>query len=92
MNRHRYRNYRYVSQLMASDLFNALERGILVDAAEGLLLMRSPDSFEIGELEANVEAALAGLIAAGRISSTTAGELRERIRQCGPSEATLIAV
>ena len=91
MNSHRYRNYRYVSQLLASDLFNAFERDILGDAAEGLLLMRSPDSFDLGELEATVDAVLGGLVAGKRVEAGTAAALRERIRECGPHEATVVA-
>jgi hypothetical protein len=91
VNSHRYRNYRYVSQLLASDLFNAFERDILRDAAEGLLLMSSPDSFDLGEHEATVDAALAGLEAGKRIDAETAAALRKRITECGPREATVVA-
>ena len=67
------------------------ERAVMLDAAEGLLLMRSPDWFEIGELEANVDATLNDLIAARRIHAKTAAEWRKRIAECGPEGATLIA-
>ena len=73
-----------------SDLFSAPERAVLLDAAEGLLLMRSSDSLEIGELEANVDATLKNLIAARRIHATTAAEWRKRIASCGPEGAKLI--
>jgi hypothetical protein len=91
MNGRRYKSYVHVSRVLRSDLFNAFEREVLLDAAEGLLLMRSPEPVEIGELEANVDATLDGLIAARRIHATTAAELRERICECGPESATLIA-
>jgi hypothetical protein len=87
MNRQRYESFRSISQIMSSDLFNALEREIVVDAAEGLLLTDSPDSFELGELHANVEAALTGLLAGRRIDAKTAAYLRKGIRDCGPPEA-----
>jgi hypothetical protein len=64
---------------------------VLLDAAEGLLLMRSPDPFELGECEANVDATLNGLIAARRIHPKTAAEWRKRIAECGPEGAPLIA-
>ena len=88
MNRQRYEHFRSISQILSCDLFNALEREILTDAAEGLLLTDSADSFEIGELRANVEAALGGLMAAQRIDARTAADLRRRIDRCGPSEDT----
>ena len=78
-----------MSRMLRSDLFNAFEREVLLDAAEGLLLTRSPDSAEIGELEANVDATLDGLVGGRRIHGTTAAELRERITECGP-ESMLI--
>lgn len=90
MNDRRYKSYLYVSRGLRSDLFNEAERAVLLDAAEGLLLMRSSDSFEIGELEANVDATLNDLIAARRIHATTAAEWRKRIAECGPEGATLI--
>jgi hypothetical protein len=70
--------------MLRSDLFGAVERDVLLDAAEGLLLMRSPDPVEIRELEADIDATLTRLILAGRIHATTAAELRKRIRECGP--------
>jgi hypothetical protein len=91
MNDRRYKSYLYVSRVLRSDLFNAAERAVLLDAAEGLLLMRSSDSFEIGELEANVDATLNDLIAARRIHATTAAEWRKFIAECGPEGSPLIA-
>ena len=88
MNRQRYEHFRSVSQILSTDLFNELEREILTDAAEGLLLTDSADSFEIGELQANVEAALGGLMAAHRIDARTAVDLRKRIGRCGPTDPT----
>ena len=87
MNRQRYEHFRSVSQILSSDLFDGLEREILTDAAEGLLLTDSADSFEIGELRANVEAAIGGLMAAQRIDARTAADLRRRIGRCGPTDA-----
>jgi hypothetical protein len=53
--------------------------------------MSSPDSFDLGEHEATVDAALAGLEAGKRIDAETAAALRKRIRECGPREATVVA-
>jgi hypothetical protein len=92
MNDCRYRSYVEVSRLLSSDLFNALEREVLMDAAEGLLLMGTPDEWEMAELESTVGAALAGLIAAERIHVAVAADLRRRIRECGPPGRALIAV
>jgi hypothetical protein len=91
MNDRRYRSYLHVSRVFSSDLFNALEREVLLDAAEGLLLMSSPHSSEMSELEGKVDAALEGLIAAGRIHAAAAAELRVRISECGPPRVTLVA-
>ena len=38
MNGQRYRSYLFISRVLRSDLFTALEREVLTDAAEGLLL------------------------------------------------------
>jgi hypothetical protein len=91
MNDRRYRSYVYVSQALGSDLFDASEREVLLDAAEGLLLMRAPEPVEIGEFEANINGTLNDLIADGRILAATAAELRGRICECGPEAATPIA-
>jgi hypothetical protein len=91
MNDRRYRSYLHVTRVVSSDLFNALEREALLDAAEGLLLMSSPHSSELSELERKVDAALEGLIAGGRIHAGRATELRERISECGPPGVTLVA-
>jgi hypothetical protein len=91
MNGRRYKSYVYVSQLLRSDLFDAREQEVLLDAAEGLLLMRAPEPVEIWELEANVDLTLDDLIADRRIQAGTAAQLRERICECGPEGATLIA-
>jgi hypothetical protein len=87
----RYKSYLFISRVFESDIFNALEREVLIDAAEGMLLMRSPDPQEIEELELNVSAALEGMTASRRIHETTAAELKDRIRDCGPSPVPLIA-
>jgi hypothetical protein len=91
VNDRRYKSYVHISQVLRSDLCSPAEQAVLLDAAEGLLLMRSSDSFEIGELEANVDATLSDLIAARRIHATTAAEWRKRIAECGPEGAPLIA-
>jgi hypothetical protein len=84
MDARRYKSYTFISRVFDSDIFNPLERGVLRDAAEGLLLTSSPESPEIAELEQNVDAALAGMEATRRIHATTAAELRERVIDCGP--------
>jgi hypothetical protein len=91
VNDRRYRGYVRISRVLRSDLFNSLEQEVLLDAAEGLLLMRSAEPAEIGALGANVDAALDGLVGARRIHATTAAELRERIFECGPEAAAPIA-
>jgi hypothetical protein len=91
VNDRRYKSYVHISRVLRSDLRSPAERAVLLDAAEGLLLMRSSDSFEIGELEANVDATLNDLIAARQIHATTAAEWRKRIAECGPEGAPLIA-
>ena len=91
MNDRRYKSYVHISRVLRSDVFSAPERAVLLDAAEGLLLMRSSDLFEIGELEANVDATLNDLIAARRIHAKTAAEWRKRIAECGPEGALIAA-
>jgi transposase len=91
MNDRRYKNYQSVARSLSSELFDAPERGLLRDAAEGMLLMRSADSKELDELTANVDAVLASMINEHRIDARTAGRLRTRIGKCGPTGATLAA-
>ena len=43
MNGHRYRNYLFVLEVLESDIFTSVERELLADAAEGLLLTRLPE-------------------------------------------------
>jgi hypothetical protein len=91
MNDQRYKSYLFISRVLKSDLFDALEREVLTDAAEGLLLAREPDSGQIEDLELNARAALDGMTAARRIHGTTAAELFERIRECGPEPVAIAA-
>jgi hypothetical protein len=91
MNDQRYKSYLFISRVLKSDLFDALEREVLTDAAEGLLLAREPDSGQIEDLELNAKAALDGMTAARRIHGTTAAELFERIRECGPEPVAIAA-
>jgi hypothetical protein len=91
MNDQRYKSYLFISRVLRSDLFDALEREVLTDAAEGLLLAREPDSSQVEDLELNAKAALDGMIAARRIHGTTAAELFERIRECGPEPVAIAA-
>lgn len=87
----RYKSYLFISRVLRSDLFNALEREVMTDAAEGLLLTSEPDSEQIEQLELNAKAALDGMAAAGRIHGTTAAEIFQRIRDCGPEPLALAA-
>ena len=87
MNDERYKSYLFISRVLRSDLFNALEREVLTDAAEGLLLTRDAGAAQIEDLELNTKAALGGMAAARRIHGTTAAEIFERIRDCGPPPA-----
>jgi hypothetical protein len=91
MNDQRYKSYLFISRVLKSDLFSALEREVLTDAAEGLLLTREPDSAHIEGLELNAKAALDGMSAARRIHGTTAAEIFERIRDCGPPPLAIAA-
>jgi hypothetical protein len=91
MNDRRYKSYVYVSRLLRSELFSTREREVLLDAAEGLLLMRTPGSPELNELEANVDATLEGLVTAGRVKAKTAARLRARLGACGPGSARPVA-
>jgi hypothetical protein len=60
------------------------ERELLCDAAEGYLLMRSPDEDEAAELTANVAAVLGGLVDSGRWRDDTATAVQNAIEACGP--------
>lgn len=91
MNGQRYRSYLFISRVLRSDLFTALEREVLTDAAEGLLLTREADWAQIEDLELNAKAALDGMAAARRIHGTTAAEIFERIRDCGPEPVAIAA-
>ena len=90
MNGHRYRNYRFVLDVLESDVFTSVEREILADAAEGLLLTKTPRSGEVDEIGMKVSAVLDELVASDRLRYGTAVELRARIADCGPLGAPLI--
>lgn len=91
MNDQRYKSYLFISRVLRSDLFTALEREVLTDAAEGLLLTSERDSTQIEQLELNARTALDGMAAARRIHGTTAAEIFERIRECGPPPLAITA-
>jgi hypothetical protein len=83
----RYRAYRQVLTALATDgaaVLTANERELLSDAAEGYLLMRSPDEGEAAELTANVAAVLSGLVDSGRWRDDTAAAVQNAIGACGP--------
>ena len=88
MNEHRYRNYLFVADVVRSDVFSEAEREILRDAAEGLLLARSPDD-GAEEIAMQVSAVLDELVATDRLRYATAVELRARIEECGPGAGLL---
>ena len=88
MNEHRYRNYLFVSDVVRSDVFTEVERELLRDAAEGLLLARArPDGMD--EIAMQVSAVLDELVASDRLRYATAVELRARIEECGPGAGLL---
>ena len=90
MNGHRYRNYLFVLEVLESDVFSNVERDILADAAEGLLLTRLPSTEEVDEIGMQVAAVLDELVATDRLRYATAVELRARIAECGPAGAALL--
>jgi hypothetical protein len=87
----RYKSYVFISRVFRSELFTELERDVLTDCAEGLLLVRDTDERQIAELDEHASAALEGMRAARRIHAATAAELMERIRDCGPEPMALAA-
>ena len=84
MNGDRYQNYRFVLEVLESNVFTPAEREILADVAEGLLLTRSVYSDEVDDLRLKVSAVLDELVAGERMRYATAVELRTRIDECGP--------
>jgi hypothetical protein len=90
MNGHRYRNYLFVIEVLESNVFTDVEREILADAAEGLLLARLPSGGEVDEISVQVSAVLDELVASDRLRYATAVELRARIAECGPAGAALL--
>ncbi|MGZ8693592.1 MAG: hypothetical protein ACXWZT_12810 [Gaiellaceae bacterium] len=90
MNAFRYRNYRFVLDVIESDIFSEAERAILADGAEGLLLTKVPRGDEVDEISSQVSAVLDELVTTDRLRYTTAVELRARIAQCGPAGAALL--
>jgi hypothetical protein len=92
MNGHRYRNYLFVLEVLESDIFTSVERDLLADAAEGLLLTRRPGAEEFDEIGIQVSAVLDELVASDRLRYATAVELRARIAECGPAGEALTAV
>lgn len=90
MTGNRYRNYRFVLEVLDSNLFTPAEREILADAAEGLLLMRSTYAEALEDLRIQVTAVLDELVSSDRLRYATAVELRTRIEDCGPEGAALV--
>ena len=90
MDSHRYHNYRFVLDVLKSDIFSEADRAILADCAEGLLLTRTPGGDEVDEISSQVSAVLDELVTTDRLRYTTAVELRARIAQCGPAGAALL--
>jgi hypothetical protein len=88
MNQQRYRNYLFVVDVVSSDVFTDIEREILKDAAEALLLAREPGA-QVEEVEMQISAVLDELVAGERLRYATAVELRARIEDCGPLGAAL---
>jgi hypothetical protein len=87
MTAERYQAYRQVLAALATDgaaVLTTTERELLSDAAEGYLLMRSPDEGEAAELTANVAAVLSGLVDSGRWRDETATAVQTAIEACGP--------
>ena len=92
MDGHRYRNYRFVLDVVESDIFSEEERAILTDGAEGLLLTRFPSGDEVDEISSQVSAVLDELVTTDRLRYGAAVELRAKIAQCGPTGAELLPV
>ena len=88
MNEHRYRNYLFVADVVRSEVFTPVERELLRDAAEGLLLARTPGD-ETEEIAMQVSAVLDELVSTERLRYATAVELRARIEDCGPGAVLL---
>ncbi|HZO58832.1 MAG TPA: hypothetical protein VFB51_03980 [Solirubrobacterales bacterium] len=89
MNGHRYHNYLFVLEVLESNVFTDVEREILADAAEGLLLARLPNGDDVDEIGIQVSAVLDELVSTDRLRYATAVELRARIAECGPAGAPL---
>jgi hypothetical protein len=60
------------------------ERELLRDAAEGLLLARSPDDDEVEELCSKTAVALSLLVGLGRWNDAAADEMWAWVMACGP--------
>jgi hypothetical protein len=89
VNGHRYRNYLFVIEVLESSIFSDVERALLADAAEGLLLTRLPSAEAVDEIGLQVSAVLDEMVATDRLRYGTAVELRARIAECGPVGAVL---
>jgi hypothetical protein len=89
VNSARYRNYLFILDVVSSDVFTDIEREILRDAAEGMLLAHDPCD-EVEEMAIEVTAVLDEMVARERLRRATAAELRARIGDCGPAGAALL--
>ena len=84
----RYHAYRQVMSALATDgaaVLTPAERDLLCDAAEGYLLMRSPEEDEARELSANVATVLGGVVESRRWRDETAAAVQRAIEACGPA-------
>jgi hypothetical protein len=90
MNRSRYMAYQRVVMLLEAPRWSDEERVILKDAAEGMLLSRSPESEELHLLSASASLALDESVAEQRIGVARAAEIRGWLDRCGPAEGRVL--
>jgi hypothetical protein len=90
MNSFRYNAYRNVRNRVRCWGFSEVEAEVLQDAAEALLLARSPDGGDLDEITVAASVVIDQAMAARRLGRVQANELRRRLDACGPSRGAVL--
>ena len=89
MTAERYASYCAVMHTLDHLSLRVGERDILRDAAEGFLLSRDEDPWELAELRLSVSIVLDRAVDTRRVTRPIADRLTQAFQECGPREGAL---
>jgi hypothetical protein len=91
MTAERYNSYCAVVRTLRHLSLRPAERDVLRDAAEGFLLCRDEDPWELAELGLSASIVLDRAVSSRRVTREIANRLAEALNECGPMEEALVA-